>query len=60
VKTAQGVLAYFVKSKGQQQSGFQAVKNAVANQWMQEQRVQAGQDFFNKLKSNANIRVIRL
>jgi len=28
--------------------------------WIQEQRVQAGQDFFNKLKSNANIRVIRL
>jgi len=60
VKTPQGVIAYFVKSKGQQQSGFQAVKNAVANRWMQEQRVQAGQDFFNKLKSNANIRVIRL
>jgi parvulin-like peptidyl-prolyl isomerase len=60
VKTAQGVIAYFVKSKGQQQSGFQAVKNTVANRWMQEQRAQAGQDFFNKLKSNANIRVIRL
>jgi parvulin-like peptidyl-prolyl isomerase len=60
VKTAQGVIAYFVKSKGTQQSGFQAVKNAVTNRWMQEQRAQAGQDFFNKLKSNANIRVIRL
>ena len=42
------------------QGGFESVKNAVANMWMQEQRVQAGQDFFNKLKSNANIRVIRL
>lgn len=60
VKTPQGVIAYFVKSKGTQQGGFQAVKNAVANRWMQEQRVQAGQDFFNKLKSNAKIRVIRL
>jgi len=60
IQTGKGVIAYFVKSKGQQQSGFQAVKNAVANRWMQEQRIQAGQDFFNKLKSNANIRVIRL
>ncbi len=60
VNTGKGVIAYFVKSKGTQQSGFQAVKNAVANRWMQERRVQAGQDFFNKLKSNAKIRVIRL
>lgn len=60
IKTPQGILAYFVKSKGQQQGGFEAVKNAVANRWMQEQRVQAGQDFFNKLKSDAKIRVIRL
>jgi len=60
IQTGKGVIAYFVKSKGQQQSGFEAVKNAVANRWMQEQRIQAGQDFFNKLKSNANIRVIRL
>lgn len=61
VKTPQGVIAYFVKSKGQeQQRSFEAVKNAVANRWFQEQRVQAGQDFFNKLKSDANIRIIRL
>jgi parvulin-like peptidyl-prolyl isomerase len=60
VNTGKGIIAYFVKSKGQQQGGFEAVKNSVANMWMQEQRIQAGQDFFNKLKSNANIRVIRL
>ena len=61
VNTGKGIIAYFVKSKGVSgQGGFQAVKNTVANKWMQEQRVQAGQDFFNKLKSNANIRVIRL
>jgi parvulin-like peptidyl-prolyl isomerase len=61
VNTGKGVIAYFVKSKGTQgEVGFQSVKNAVTNMWMQEQRVQAGQDFFNKLKSNANIRVIRL
>jgi len=60
VRTPQGVIAYFIKSKGQQQMGFEAVKNSVMNMWMQEQRVQVAQDFFNKLKSNANIRVIRL
>ena len=60
VKTAKGFMAYYVKSKGSGQSGFAAVKNAVAARWVQEQRVQAGKNFLNKLKSNANIRVIRL
>jgi len=60
VNTAQGYVSYFVKSKGNNQSGFVAVQNAVAAQWIQEQRIQAAQDFLNKLKSNANIRVIRL
>ena len=61
VNTGKEFISYFVKSKGSQgQDGFQSVKQAVTMQWIQEQRVQAGQDFFNKLKSNANIRVIRL
>lgn len=61
VNTGKGFVAYFVKSKGSQgQVGFQAVKQQVLMMWMQEQRVQAAQDFFNKLKSDANIRVIRL
>jgi len=61
VQTGNGFAAYFVKSKGTQgQGGFQSVKQQVLMMWMQEQRVQAGQDFFNKLKANANIRVIRL
>lgn len=60
VNTGKGFIAYYVKSKGSAQSGFAAVKNAVAARWVQEQRVQAGKDFLNKLKSNANIRVIRL
>jgi len=60
VNTGKGFVSYFVKSKGNGQGGFAAVKNAVAARWTQEQRVQAAQDFFNKLKSNANIRVIRL
>ena len=60
VNTGKGFIAYYVKSKGSGQSGFAAVKNAVAARWVQEQRVQAGKNFLNKLKSNANIRVIRL
>lgn len=60
VNTGKGFIAYYVKSKGSGQSGFAAVKNAVAAKWLQEQRVQAGKDFLNKLKSNAKIRVIRL
>ena len=60
VNTGKGFVAYYVKSKGSNQGTFSAVKNAVVARWMQEQRVQAGQDFLNKLKSNANIRVIRL
>lgn len=60
VNTGKGFISYYVKSKGSAQTGFAAVKNAVAARWVQEQRVQAGQDFLNKLKSNAKIRVIRL
>lgn len=61
VNTGKGFVAYFVKSKGTAgQGGFQSVKQNVTMVWMQEQRGQAGKDFFNKLKSNANIRVIRL
>jgi len=61
VNTGKGIIAYFVKSKGEQgQGSFESVKNRVIGTWIQEQKIQAGQDFFNKLKSNANIRVIRL
>lgn len=60
INTGKEYLAYYVKSKGSNQVGFAAVKNAVVARWLQEQRVQAGKDFFNTLKSNAKIRVIRL
>jgi parvulin-like peptidyl-prolyl isomerase len=60
INTGKEFIAYYVKSKGTSQTGFAAVKNAVAARWIQEQRVQAGKDFLNKLKSNAKIRVIRL
>jgi len=29
-------------------------------QWLQEERVKAGNDFINKLRTDANIRIIRL
>jgi len=60
VNTGKGFIAYYVKSKGSTQTGFAAVKNTVVARWLQEQRIQAGKDFLNKLKSNAKIRVIRL
>jgi len=60
INTGKEYIAYYVKSKGSSQSGFSAVKNQVVARWLQEQRVQAGRDFLNKLKSNAKIRVIRL
>ena len=61
INTGKGFVAYYVKSKGGQgQGGFASVKNAVVMQWLQEERVKAGNDFINKLKTDANIRIIRL
>ncbi len=60
INTGKGFIAYFVKSKGSRQSGFEAMRNAVLASWMQSKRAQASKDFLNKLKANAKIRVIRL
>ncbi len=62
INTGKGFVAYYVKSKGggQGQSGFASVRNTVVMQWLQEERIKAGNDFINKLKSDANIRIIRL
>ena len=61
INTGRGFVAYYVKSKSSQgQGGFESIKNEVMMRWMQEERVKAGQNFFNKLKNDANIRVIRL
>ena len=61
INTGRGFIAYYVKSKGGQgQIGFEAVKNRVAMQWLQEERVKAGRDYINKLKTDADIRIIRL
>ncbi|SFV54259.1 Possible periplasmic protein [hydrothermal vent metagenome] len=61
INTGRGFVAYYVKSKSSQaKSGFEMVKNSVMMQWMQEERVKAGRNFYNKLKNKANIRVIRL
>jgi parvulin-like peptidyl-prolyl isomerase len=61
INTGRGFVAYYVKSKSSQgQGGFESIKNNVMMLWMQEERVKAGQNFFNKLKNDTNIRVIRL
>jgi len=61
INTGRGFVAYYIKSKSSQgQGGFESVKNDVMMRWMQEERVKAGRNFFNKLKNDADIRVIRL
>ncbi|HIP41773.1 MAG TPA: hypothetical protein EYG90_04590 [Campylobacterales bacterium] len=61
INTGRGFVAYYVKSKSSQgKSDFASVKNEVIMHWMQDERNKAGRDFYNKLKSNANIRIIRL
>ncbi len=61
INTGRGFVAYYVKSKSSQGvGGFESVKNDVMMRWMQEERVKAGRNFFNKLKNDADIRVIRL
>jgi parvulin-like peptidyl-prolyl isomerase len=60
INTGRGFVAYYVKSKSSSAGGFESVKNRVAMQWMQEEQIKAGRNFFNKLKSNADIKVIRL
>ena len=61
INTGRGFVAYYVKSKSsQEQGGFDTVKNTVMMQWLQEERVKAGRNFYNKLKNDINIRVIRL
>jgi parvulin-like peptidyl-prolyl isomerase len=61
INTGRGFVAYYVKSKSsQREGGFESVKNDVMMRWMQEERVKVGRNFFNKLKNDADIRVIRL
>jgi len=61
INTGRGFVAYFIKSKSNQTNGgFESVKNQVTMAWMQEERIKASQNFLNKLKNSADIRVIRL
>jgi len=60
INTGRGYVAYFIKSKSQSGGGFESVKNQVAMAWLQEERLKASKDFFDKIKNNADIRVIRL
>jgi parvulin-like peptidyl-prolyl isomerase len=61
INTGRGFVAYFIKSKSNQEDvGFEMVKNSVMMAWLQEERIKASKNFLNKLKNNANIRIIRL
>ena len=53
-------ISYKVISKnGQRSMSFEDAKSAVAGRWRQEQQGRALKDYFEKLKTNADIKVIR-
>jgi len=53
-------IVFKVNSKnGKKQMSFEDARNAVAGRWRQEQQAQALKDYFSKMKSEANIRLIR-
>ena len=53
-------ICYKVLSKnGQRHMSFEDAKGAVAGQWRRDQQSKALKDYFGKIKTNANIQVIR-
>jgi len=53
-------ITYKIISKnGQRAMSFEDAKGAVAGRWRQEQQGKALKDYFEKMKTNANIRIIR-
>jgi len=53
-------ISYKVVSKnGQRSMSFEDAKGAVAGRWRQEQQGKALKDYFEKMKTNADIRIIR-
>jgi len=62
INTGRGFVAYFIKSKSTQTKDlpFDMVKNQVEMRWLQEQRKKAMENFINKLRNSAEIRIIRI
>jgi len=53
-------ITYKILSKeGQNSMAFENAKGAVAGRWRQEQQAKALKDYFEKMKTNADIKVIR-
>jgi parvulin-like peptidyl-prolyl isomerase len=53
-------VAFKVKSKnGQRQMSFEDARNAVAGLWSKQQQTEALKDYFSKMKTEANIHIIR-
>ena len=53
-------ISYRVISKnGKKSMSFEDAKNAVAGRWRQEQQGKALKDYFEKMKTNADIKIIR-
>ena len=53
-------VVFKINSKnGKRQMSFSDARNAVAGRWRQEQQTQALKDYFSKMKTEANIHIIR-
>jgi len=53
-------ISYKIISKnGQRSMSFEDAKGAVAGKWRQQQQGKALKDYFEKLKTNADVQVIR-
>ncbi|MFT7824750.1 MAG: peptidyl-prolyl cis-trans isomerase [Sulfurimonas sp.] len=53
-------IAYKIRSKeGKTNLDFESAKTAVAGYWKQEQRTKALKDYFNKMRTSADIQIIR-
>ena len=53
-------ISYKVVSKnGQKSMSYEEAKGAVASKWRQQQQGKALKDYFEKMKTNADIRIIR-
>jgi len=60
LNTGEKWVAFRINSKnGKKVLSFEKARNAVAGRWRQEQQTQALKDYFSKMKTEANIHIIR-
>ena len=60
LNTGNGYIVYKVKSKkGRISMPFESAKRAVAARWRQEQQGKALKDYFSKMRTNADVQILR-